>query len=66
MSELQAIDLTPTWRSCANIYIAALENPTSPETAKELARDEIRRMGAIIDSFTDAKLVRPRHEPELF
>ena len=56
MNELPAIDLTPTWRTCASIYIAVLDNPTSPESAKELARDEIRRMGAIIDSFADAKL----------
>ena len=55
MSEIPAIDVTPSWHTCASIYIAVLDNPTSPETDKELARDEIRRMGAIIDQSANAK-----------
>ncbi len=41
------IDMAPTWTVAVEIYIAALENGT--EKGKHAAREEIRRMGRMLD-----------------
>lgn len=41
------IDMTPTWEETARMLIAVLENGTFE--GKKMARDEIVRMGRIID-----------------
>jgi hypothetical protein len=47
------IDMTPTWAAAARIYIMALENGTGK--GKQMARDEIERMGILLDSLLDAR-----------
>jgi len=48
-SAITHIDLTPTWPEAARIIAAALENGTG--TGREMARAELFRMAAILDSL---------------
>lgn len=46
-------DARPSWKATAEILIAALESGTP--TGKQLAREEIRRMGAMLDDMAKEK-----------
>lgn len=48
------VDCTPTWAEQARMCILIIENGTN-EAAKQFARDELVRMGRIIDSMGAAK-----------
>ena len=43
----ETIDITPSWRGIANTCIMILE--VGNEEAKQVAKEEIRRMGTILD-----------------
>mgnify|MGYP003631974730 CR=1 FL=1 len=45
--ELKTIDMTPSWEATASILIAIMENGNDTSFAK----DEITRMGKIIDYY---------------
>jgi hypothetical protein len=45
---MQYVDMTPSWMETAQMLIAILENSEDPK-ALAFARDEILRMGEIID-----------------
>lgn len=47
------IDMTPTWEQTARLLVFALENGT-PE-GKRMAREEIERMGILLDRLTESK-----------
>jgi len=49
MAPIVSVDLTPTWPEAARIIAAALENGTG--TGREMARAELFRMAAILDSI---------------
>lgn len=49
MAPIVSVDLTPTWPEAARIIAAALENGTG--TGREMARAELFRMAAILDSL---------------
>ena len=46
---MRTIELKPTWVAAARIYIACLENPDAPESAKQGAREELLRLAAAFD-----------------
>jgi len=46
---MNTIDLTPTWKTAAQIYATNLEH--GPEEGKALARKRIRKMGGLIDDL---------------
>ena len=46
---VEVIDVTPTWEQTAGMLIISLEN--SNDDGKKFAREEIRRMGRIIDAY---------------
>ena len=46
----ETIDTTPSWAATARLLITILEGSSSPSVMK-FARDEIVRMGEIIDGY---------------
>lgn len=46
---MTTINLTPTWTAAANIYITVLENGN--DEGKEIAREEILKMGKLLDEL---------------
>jgi hypothetical protein len=50
---VRTVDMTPTWAAAARIYIMALENGTGE--GKQMAREEIERMGILLDSLIAAR-----------
>tara|TARA_R100000951_G_scaffold105360_1_gene99108 strand:+ start:434 stop:598 length:165 start_codon:yes stop_codon:yes gene_type:complete len=48
--EVNYIDITPSWSATAQALLAILEGASDP-TNKTFARDEILRMGKIIDQL---------------
>jgi hypothetical protein len=47
---MRYIDMTPSWIETAHMLITILENSDDP-SALAFARDEILRMGEIIDTY---------------
>jgi len=41
----------PTWETCARIWCAAVEHGTENLTSRAAAREELIRMGALLDKF---------------
>ena len=41
----------PSWETCARIWCAAVEHGTENLTSRAAAREELIRMGALLDKF---------------
>jgi len=46
---MNSIDLTPTWEAAVSIYIEVLQNPDATAGAIIGAKEELMRMGRIVD-----------------
>ena len=55
----KTINITPSWRGMANTCIMILE--VGNEDAKQVAKQEIRRMGDILDEQLDEE--KDSHQP---
>ena len=55
----KTINITPSWRGMANTCIMLLE--VGNEDAKQVAKQEIRRMGDILDEQLDEE--KDSHQP---
>lgn len=62
---LKTIDLTPTWETATQIYIACLENPNATEEGKQAARDDLMKMAKCLDAHIErAKTIDVKSEAE--
>lgn len=65
MSELQTIDVTPSWETAARIYAEVARSGTT-EQSQTMAQEEIVRMGLTLDAllaFVDhEELKKPARE----
>jgi hypothetical protein len=49
----ESISFAPTWADAVTVYIAVLENPKADPEAKQAARDDLKRLAAIVDRQND-------------
>lgn len=47
------IDCTPTWESLVTFFTKHLEDDRTPEDAKQIIRDQIRKMAQVADAYVD-------------
>jgi len=48
---MEAIDLTPTWKSAVKIYIAVLQNENASYEGKQIAEEELLNLAQIVDDL---------------
>ena len=60
---MRYVDMTPTWVETAAMLITILENSDDPKSLR-FARDEIMRMGEIIDAYKVASQENADHNDE--
>jgi len=58
---MRQLTLTPTWAETAKMLVTILESSTNPESIA-FARNEIVRMGRIIDDFQKVAEQEPTKE----
>lgn len=49
-------DLTPSWKTTAEIYLMVLDNPDASQQSRKDAKEEILRMADLADRYV--KLIR--------
>lgn len=47
---IDTVDITPSWEGVLPIYLAVIENSSSPH-ARKVAMDELRRMAKLADAY---------------
>lgn len=49
--ELSSIDITPSWKVSVEIAIIVLSNPKSSNDSKQVCREQLLRLAAIVDNL---------------
>jgi hypothetical protein len=51
---VRTVDMTPTWEQAARMLLVVLENGS--EEGKQMAREEVKRMGILLDSYVSERV----------
>lgn len=43
----------PTWEASVRIFMTVLENPDAREQGRQIARDELLRLAAVVDKWNE-------------